>query len=219
MAVTLLFLGTKASISDGLESLTLDASISESHQGRVTTTSHPVEQGVKITDHKYREPDTLTMEGIISNDPMPDPATVPTQDTFTTPNGGTLQYSYRSTYQAGLQSQAYQVLLDLLDSPNLLSIVTAIRSYSNFVLTNLDVPRSQETVDALRFTATFTEVRVVQNQTVQVQAKIAGAQKPQDLHKKTADTASNAQKKKSILKSITDSQFGQHPLDTIAKIF
>lgn len=49
--------------------LTLDASIRESHTATSTVTDHPVERGSNVADHIRPDPDTLTMEAMISNTP------------------------------------------------------------------------------------------------------------------------------------------------------
>lgn len=197
MAVTLIFLAKQSTIAAlGLDTLTLDASLSETHTAKNTVTTHPVEQGAKITDHKLREPDGLILEGLITNDPMPDPAQAPTPQRFQPPQPAGAQnqtqpfnYSSTSSYQPDRAGKAYSTLLALLDSTNLLVVTTGIRSYDNMVLTDLSVPRDAQSGQALRFTATFTTIRIVTNQTVQVQAKITGANGTVNKNKKvTADT-------------------------------
>jgi Dit-like phage tail protein len=49
--------------------LTLDASVHESHLGTSTVTDHPVERGSNVSDHIRPDPDQLTIEGMISNTP------------------------------------------------------------------------------------------------------------------------------------------------------
>lgn len=49
--------------------LTLDATVRESHVGESTVTDHPVERGSNVADHIRPDPDTLTMDAQISNTP------------------------------------------------------------------------------------------------------------------------------------------------------
>lgn len=51
-------------------SITLDASLHEQHTGTATITDHPVEQGSNIADHIRPDPDMLTIEGVVSNQPL-----------------------------------------------------------------------------------------------------------------------------------------------------
>lgn len=57
-------------------SVRLDVITSESHEDTVTITDHPVEEGVVITDHARDEPSALSVEGVVSNVPMPGQAGV-----------------------------------------------------------------------------------------------------------------------------------------------
>ena len=48
----------------------IDVSIRETHNGSAELTRHPVELGADITDHVRLMPDQLTMEGVITNQPI-----------------------------------------------------------------------------------------------------------------------------------------------------
>lgn len=62
---------------DGQERVVqLDVWTSESHEDTVTITDHPVETGVVITDHTRDEPKLVSLEGLVSNVPMPGKAGV-----------------------------------------------------------------------------------------------------------------------------------------------
>jgi len=49
--------------------LTLDASVREVHTATSTVTDHAVERGSNVADHIRPDPDSLTIEGVISNTP------------------------------------------------------------------------------------------------------------------------------------------------------
>lgn len=146
----LVFLPTPTQIG----ALTLDCSVTESHHGEVETTDHPVEQGADITDHVRPRPDSLTIEGIVSNTPI-----VQVGDSG----------QQFPLYASGRRDDAYSQLKSFKDNGTLLTIVTKLHTYLNMVLTSLEVPRSAQTADALHFTAGFKEIRIVQNQTVVLQ--------------------------------------------------
>lgn len=140
---TLLFKYPNAKIG----SLELDASITEGHSAEVEATEHPVEKGANISDHARVKPETLQMEGLIS----------------ATPIGKDPGLDYIET--------AYATLRKLKDARELLTIVTALRTYDNMMLVKLDVPRDAHSGDALRFTATFKEIRLAEVQSIQVQTR------------------------------------------------
>lgn len=67
MSITLTWTGL-----DGQERIVqLDAYTSENHEDTVTLTDHPVETGVDITDHAKSAPEFVSLEGTVSNIPMP----------------------------------------------------------------------------------------------------------------------------------------------------
>ena len=178
-AVTLLFRTKKASIG----SVELDASISESHSGDVDVTDHPVESGAAISDHARAQPEKLTLEGIISNTPIaPFDEGAPPDQT-----------------RAG---QAYADLLVLKDAGELISVVTALRTYEDMVLVSLNVPRDAATGNVLRFSASFKQVRVVNSQTVQITTAEDKTKAKKRLDKQTPPETPAPTQSKSFLKTL-----------------
>lgn len=159
---TLLFKYPNAAIG----ALELDASVTEGHEGEVEVTEHPVEVGANVSDHARIKPDTLTLEGVIS----------------ATPFGKTPSLDY---IRAG-----YEKLLELKDARELLTVVTVLRSYPDMMLTKLSVPRDSTSGDALRFTATFKQVRLAtvqkQTSTVRVARKVPKAKGKTELGNQVA---------------------------------
>lgn len=183
MAVALLFKKQLAQI----DSLVLDASVSESHTVEVQITDHPVEQGVDVTDHRRRKPRQLTIEGIVSNTPLPqvsDPTTLVTVGNVTFQS-----LSAGSTADTVPALNAYQTLLALADSPKLITVITALQTYENMTLSNLSVPRDASVGQSLHFTATLREIKLVRNDVAQVSANTTRANGLVDQHKKTKTTS------------------------------
>lgn len=157
--VTMLYKKQKTSIG----SVELDASVSEQHTGAVEVTDHPVETGGAISDHARPLPETVTIEGLISNTPMPEAGAATQERTWAGVN-------YRSSSEMAPTnaSEGYAALLKLKDAGELITVVTALRTYENMVLTSLTVPRDARTGNGLRFAASLKQVRVANSQTVQV---------------------------------------------------
>lgn len=187
--VSLFFLRTRAVI----DTLTVDASLSEQHTSEVEVTEHPVEVGASITDHLRPKPDMLVLEGVVSNDPMPSSA-----DPDLPRSSGTALFSTHSESDATRAGQAYRTLLALKESGHLITVVTSLRSYDNMALKSLSVPRSPQSGQALRFSATFIEVKLVSNREV-----VLPAQPKQKLGKKATPVAP-PETKKTLLKDISD---------------
>ena len=192
MALTLVFKKTRAI----LDTLVLDASVSETHSQEIEVTDHPVEQGANITDHRRRKPFVLTMEGIITNTPLPVESAAKSTQTY---DGKS--WTSRASAVPGRAEDAYATLQALCDSSKLLTITTALKVYPNMTLTSLSVPRDASTGQSLRFHATLREIRIVKNVTANIQAKTPRAKPAVDLHKKPAPPASPAQENQSLARA------------------
>lgn len=81
-------------------SVRLDVITSENHEDTVTITDHPVEEGVVITDHARDEPSALSVEGVVSNVPMPGQAGV---------SSGTVPLSFEVGAPRGTKSITLEV--------------------------------------------------------------------------------------------------------------
>lgn len=195
MAVTLLF----QKVPTKIDSLTLDAALSEHHGVQVEVTQHPVEKGPNISDHRRPKPRVVTLEGIVSNTPMPQP----NDPSVTTVSRG-IAFASRSKYDPTRVGTAYQQLLDLSASDQLITIVTGLETYDNMTMVSLDVPRDARTGEALNFTAVFTEIIVVENALVTVKkARTTRGQGKADLHKKNGQTTPPEQQT-TFLKDVKD---------------
>lgn len=161
MALTLLYKPTLVRI----DSIELDASISESHVGEVEVTEHPVEQGANVTDHVRPKPDTLTIEGFVSNTPL---NRAQNKRAVESQGFRLSTTSERDVIvgQPGNAETAYTKLRELKDSGTLITVTTKLRTYDNMVIKSLSVPRDAKVGDALKFSATFQRITIVQNKTV-----------------------------------------------------
>jgi hypothetical protein len=212
MAVSLLYKRQAAKIG----TLELDAALTETHSADVEVTEYPVEQGANVADHRRVKPISITLECIISNTPMPkdgDPnATVSYR-------GHTWQS--RSKGQPGRAELAYEELLDLKNSAELLTVVTSLKTYDNMTITSVSVPRDEDTVHALRFTVTLREIRVVRNDTVTISAKTTRAKPKTDLHKKAKTETTPEQQKQSFLRYLTEGDAkrdAQNAIESLTKL-
>lgn len=145
----------------GMSGLTLDAALRDRVGRKVTLTKHPIEQGVKPSDHAELEPRVYTVEGIITGTPIAEAD----QDARGLSEDTPLDGSY---------AKATLDFLDaLIDSRQPLTITTDMRHLENMVLTNLDDDRDSSTGEGVHFNATFEEVRFVQTQAVRLQPPAA----------------------------------------------
>ena len=145
---------------DSKLSVLLDASVSEVHTSSANITSHPVERGANITDHVHRQPDTLTIQGIVSNTPTRFP-----QGTIGVALVRTVANLVNGVSN-DLAKTAYEQLLQLVEGKELIKIVTTLREYNDMLLENLTVTRDAENGDCLNFTVTARQVRLIKTSSV-----------------------------------------------------
>jgi hypothetical protein len=141
-------------IGDGTNSLELDVCVKETHKAQVEVTDHAVEQGIAVSDHARPKPREVTIEGMITNSPT---------------TTGALP---------GRADSARSFMFDLWKTPKICSLWFAGQSYTNnMMLTELTEEREAKTGDVFQFSATFKQLRQVQNLTTQVATKQPKAQK------------------------------------------
>lgn len=189
--VTIVFTRMDASIG----SIDIDAVVTETHLDEVEVTDHPVEIGVNISDHMRVKPAMITLDGLVSNTPLP-AAGAPTTP-MQAEDGVT--YSTRSASQPARAGSAYQQLLALKTGGQLVTVVTALRSYDQMALVSLSVPRDAKTGNVLRFTAQLKEIRFASSQVAVISVPVN-----KNLGKKGAPETPENTRSKSLLKVIKD---------------
>ena len=152
--------------------LELDATVHETHDYTNTLTEFPVEKGFNISDHVIRIPEKLTMEGFITNTPVP--------------LSSNLKPLKGEDAQVNRVESALEILLDLAGLPpaskntddvttnalfpKVIDIVeTGLRQYKNMVITHITIPRDKDTGETLRFTCEMRHVITVLTETVTMQ--------------------------------------------------
>jgi hypothetical protein len=169
-SVALLFTPVTTQINaaaSGIGVVELDATISASHSFRVEATQHPVERGAKITDHLRPEPEVVTIEGLITNTPIS--RTQQTRAVAVT--GGTLSTTAGEPSVFGVPGyaqEAFAKLLAIKDAGALVTLVTELKTYTDMAIVQLTVPRDATVGDALRFSATFQKIVIVDNKVTQI---------------------------------------------------
>lgn len=161
--IVLLFKKTNVTLG----AITLDASLRETHKADVETTDYPVETGVDITDHARPKPRLLTIEGVVTNTPLTQDASI-TNDLVDSTGTVIGNFTSQGEIQPGLAEKAYADLIDLYLNGTLITVTTALAVYPSMLLTTLEVPRDAHSGQALFFTATFKQVTLAQSQVVQV---------------------------------------------------
>ena len=167
-------LARKVSIGTTLTAVDLDCSISETHQGDMEVTEHPVESGTNIIDHVRRKPEQLTIEGLVTDTPIRQED----RDAIGSMEKGSVTRA----------RDAFYSLRALRDSRQTVTVVTAVKTYTNMILVSLVFPRDVTTAEACRFIAQFKEIQTVSSQRVEILlTQRASGQKKRDTGNKSSD--------------------------------
>lgn len=161
------FLGANKTtlIKDGEKTLiAFDCVNSENHQMNAEATQYEIEDGSDISDHIINRGKLLTLEGIISDDPITILQTGILSRTVATATPGFLKSKlpFGSSAESGRPSkEAFDKLEEIYDNKIPVIIITGLKKYDNMIMEDLSIPRTSKTVRSLNFTATFRQVRIV----------------------------------------------------------
>jgi hypothetical protein len=160
-------------------SYVIDASIREVHTFESEVTQFPVEKGSPISDNVRPKPITVVIEGIVSNTPLPPIA----QGRAVVGSGvGDGDDSPPSV-------SALAALQAIRDAREPVTISTALKSYDNMAMQNLEVTVDATTGEALSFTATFLQITIVTTTRATLRTAQVRTARPQDAAKTNADKA------------------------------
>lgn len=151
-----------------LVALVLDAAPTEQHRATAIATEHEVERGVAISDHVRPERRTLTLEVVISDDPIRGNAAI---------GVSTVSVELKveppvkaSVFQADTTPtrvvDAWRQLIDARDRALLATITTRFETYEDMVLIEVISNRTAADGSWLRAELTFAELRTVETQFV-----------------------------------------------------
>ena len=131
--------------SGGTDLLEIDACTQESHALENTVTEFAVETGAAVSDHSRPVPRKLQLECVITNAPL---------------DGAEDGRNYAL--------EAWAALVDLHERPRLVAVSTARDYYESMAVESVSTTVDAKTAQALRFTATLRQVRVVRNKFTRV---------------------------------------------------
>lgn len=167
--------------------LTLDASLEETHSSASEVTEHPVEEGTNISDHIRRLPETLEINGIVTNHPL---FLLPSFDAPSPIQGDNRRQSDRV-------KAAYDKLKEIHDSGELVDVVTSLREYTNMAITGFTTLRNASNGNVLNTTISMREIITAIVETVDAPVPVT---KTVDQGKKTTKPADAA-----VSDKVTDS--------------
>ncbi len=141
-----------------LDTLDIDATISLTHGLTAEVTQHPIESGATVSDHVLVRPDSVKLEGIISNAPI-----------RTGLRNAPSEEEFKEQTKAGAYANRAELVRDVLEAiwRSRESVkIDAGKVYEDMVLNALEFPEDASLGDAVRFSATFLRVRYVESRVV-----------------------------------------------------
>jgi len=206
--VSLTFRSTPSQI----DTLELDAAVSETATFVSDVSEHPVESGSSIVDHVRPKPVEVKIDGIVTDTPLS-----MVQVRRAAQATGVELESPQNT--PGRADAALAALLDLRDNPRRITVTTKRRVYSDMVLVSLTVPEDRATGDALRFSAAFRQVRTVTLRRVALRTATPATKPRVKAGPKPTKTAPVETTNKSILKKLSDSPTVNGARASVGRLF
>jgi hypothetical protein len=134
-----------------IDTIEVDAMVSEKPIRRMEITTHPVEQGADPADHSRVLPEELQLVGSITDYPI-----------------SIADFNARGGYPGGGRSSGWSIqqrkaLEALQDTHKVISVVTPRKTYTNMMLESFSWEATSRTGGELAFTAGFKAVKIVTN--------------------------------------------------------
>ncbi len=148
-----------------LETIVVDAAVSEGHSYSAEITEYPVEKGAAVTDNVRPKPDKLRFDVVISDFPLTNEGRQQV-DTGSVNN--------RPAARKGRALEVLNKLIRLKDTGTLIKVETGLKTYGNdagtgMVIESIEVPRDKEIKNAVKATITMKQIVIVETQTSKTQ--------------------------------------------------
>ena len=166
--------------AEALELLKIDATRGEEHSFKAKATQHEVEDGANISDHVIKTGRIVTLDGVISDDPISISAAAVGNIAGLTGSlvegiGGAVATGAVSKLGSELiangskpSKDAFDILEYIYEESIPLMITTSIKTYTNMIMESLTMPRNSKTANSLEFKASFKEARIVESEVVDI---------------------------------------------------
>ncbi len=153
--------------------LRLDACIAQSHQYKNQVSEYPVEDGLNAADHILQEPESVTIEGTVSNSPVTgapfiNAPAVGDRDTIVGDGKDRVMTAYEILLRISgrrlvrLPDMKGELVRETIPSkPLMFDLSTKLRVFTDMVIEELTFDFDKTTGDALPFKATCKRIRKV----------------------------------------------------------
>lgn len=156
--------------TDELQVLSIDCTLSESHDYEAEVTEFELERGADISDHRRTKPVSLTLAGIISDIPLDKDIREEAARLFGGPITGFGIDAVTAAQKllsgdVRISVQAFEKLKALHEGSVTFTVWTPLRLYTNMVILSLRISKDPRTGSALPFMLTMRELRFVETAT------------------------------------------------------
>jgi hypothetical protein len=148
-----------------IDTIQLDAAISESHEFNNQVTQFPVENGSTIADHVIRQPHVLTIEGFVTNSPVSLLGGALSSISGAVGSGTRTESNFTKLIE--LQNGKYNPTTKRFDRKTF-DVVTGLTVYTDMVMVSITFPRNGQTGDALNFNAKLQSIQVSKSEVSKV---------------------------------------------------
>lgn len=162
--------------------LEIDATTTMSHERSATPTKNPIETGSNVTDHIILDNNKLSIEGVITNNPI---TLIQSEQTILSQkvvDQAVDRFGVNRGLSSGLfgsvgrllvnddnrVENSFRYLEEIHKSRAKFKIFSGLKDYDNMVLSKLSVPQTAADGDSIRFSATFEQINIVKSQLVTV---------------------------------------------------
>ncbi len=144
-----------------IDTIVVDACVTYTDELKNTITDHDVEEGFKFSDHSRPEPDNVSLECYITDNPASREqqarAVASGSATFSPVEGED------PVEQPGYSNSQYLALKALRDDPKLFTVLTRLRTYRNMGIESISTPVTAKDASAIHFTIKCKQIRIVKN--------------------------------------------------------
>lgn len=147
-----------------LDTLVLDASLSEVHDADADVTEFPVEQGADISDNVRVKPKTLQVEALISDFHLAN------EGRASASSGGPPSAQRPLAGAKGDAKTTLAKLEDYQSKGTLIDVETGLKSYRNMVIKSIRTPRDKNLKNAIKCTINLQTIIIAQSQSVVIKS-------------------------------------------------
>lgn len=173
----------------GIQGLPFDLFISEEFEASYTLSKHPMQNGVKVSDHIRKEPLKIPIKGMFTNHPI----------SYKLNRERKVEIE-KLDFNQKLENRAlkyFNKLKELADKMEPVKLITSLHNFNDMMITNISAARDEKSRDSIFFNVTLEEIFIVSlsQQTVDYKFYDSGYIPPQnmdtDVNKITANEKKN----------------------------